>query len=120
MRKAEPVFSLPAFFVALAGIAAAPVVAFLGDRLLGDRFGFPPGLAAGLAILAAVALAGIAGVGAALLGRRLCFYEIAAGTFVLYVVFLGPVYLEAGKLSEWFPILSTWQQQGDLVLGLGL
>jgi lipoprotein-releasing system permease protein len=114
------VFSGPAFALAAAGVALAPVVASAVHLLLSDRVGLPSTASAGLAVLAAAAWAAAGGAGAAALGRRLAFHEIAAATLLLVLLELGPLVVVLPRLRGLGLVVLSWQAQGNLVLVLGL
>jgi lipoprotein-releasing system permease protein len=119
-RGVPPVFSGAAFLLAAIGVMGAPLVALLGDTLLGDRFGLPAPLAAGLAILAGAVVAGAGGFAAAALTRRLAFYEIVAACLLLLGALLGAIPLFLPQLRGSSAVLVSWEAQGRLVLVLGL
>jgi lipoprotein-releasing system permease protein len=114
------VFSAAAFAIAAAGVVYAPVVAALGHRFLSDRMALPPTAAAWLAVAVAAALAFGSGAAAALVGRRLAFYEIAASTLLLVFLELGPLLALLPRLRGSGLVVSAWEAQGSLVLVLGL
>jgi lipoprotein-releasing system permease protein len=97
-HRIAPVFSLVSFAFALVGTAGAPVVALLADTLFSDRLALPGPLAAGLAVLSAVAWAVLGGALAARAGRRLAFYEVAAAALLLLAFALGPLALALPQL----------------------
>jgi lipoprotein-releasing system permease protein len=95
-------------------------VAGFGQILLGDRLGFPPGVATGLAVLAGALVAVIAGLLGAAIGRRVAFYEISVATLLLVALLLGPVLLSLPRLRAVGLAVSSWEAQGGLVVVLGL
>ncbi len=118
-RAVPAVFSRRAFALAGLGVVGSPLVAAAAQLLLADRIGLPGGLAAGLAVLAGAALAALLGALAAWAGRRLAFYEIAAGWLLLVVLEFGPL-LALGPRLRGGAVLAGWESQGKLVLVLGL
>jgi lipoprotein-releasing system permease protein len=113
-----PVFSVPAFLLVLAGVVAAGAGAPIVHAALAGR-AFPPGIATGLAALAAGAVAAAFGAAAALVGRRLAFYEVTAAallwaaTVALRVALLPS--LRGSPLGA-----EGLESQGTLVVVLGL
>jgi lipoprotein-releasing system permease protein len=117
-HPAPPVFSVPAFVLALAGVFGAAAAAPLLHALLAERLGAPPALATGLAALGAAGVGGALGAAAAILARRLAFYELAAAALlwcgaVAAAVIAGP----SGRLG---PAVAALEAQGTLVVVLGL
>jgi lipoprotein-releasing system permease protein len=108
------------FAFTLAGVLGAPVVAGFGQLLLGERMGFPPGVATGLAVLAGALVAVACGLVGAALGRRVGFYEISVSTLLLVAILLGPVLLALPRLRALGLAVSAWEAQGGLVVVLGL
>jgi len=84
---------------------------------LGDRAGLG-GSALRLAVVGGALWAAGLGALAAAAGRRLAFYEIGAAGGLLLLLLLGPG-LSRGPLLPGLP-LAAWEQQGRLVLVLGL
>jgi lipoprotein-releasing system permease protein len=115
-----PVFSWRAFALAAAGVLLAPALAALGHVFLSDRMGLPSGTASALAMAAGAAWAVAGGVGAAVVGRRLAFYEIVAATILLVALALGPVVLLLPAMRGLPLVLHSWQYQGRVVLVAGL
>ncbi len=125
-----PVFHRGSFALALAGAVGAPVAVALCGGLLGDRLGMAPDLALRLSLLAGGGWVAALGAAAGAAGRRVAFYEIAAASGVLLLLLFGPV-MAALTWKTTMPILShllqggalplaAWEQQGRLVLVLGL
>lgn len=115
-----PVFHRGSFALALAGALGAPAAVALCGGLLGDRLGMAPGLVLRLSLLAGAAWAAAFGAAAAALGRRVAFYEIATASGALLALLLGPVMAAAPRLQGGALPLAAWEQQGRLVLVLGL
>jgi lipoprotein-releasing system permease protein len=113
-------FSPTTFLVVAAGVLLAPVVAGLGQVVLADRLGLPPGLATGLAVLAGALVALCAGLAGAAAGRRIGFYEIGLAVLLLLVLVLGPLRVALPQLRSTALALSAWEAQGKLVVVLGL
>ena len=114
------VFSRGMAALALLGVLASPVVAGVGQVLLADRLGLPGSVATAIAVVAGAAVALVAGLCAAAVGRRVGFYEIAFATLVLVAILLGPVLFSAHRLRATNLALSAWEAQGTLVAVLGL
>ena len=116
-HPAPPVFSAAAFALVLVGVFGATLVAPLTVALASDRFALPGPLATGLAAVAAAAFAAALGGAAALVSRRLAFYEVAAATLLwaalVAVVAVSPALRGARPLQ---PL----ESQGTLVVVLGL
>jgi lipoprotein-releasing system permease protein len=116
-HPAPAVFSFSAFALVAAGVLAAVVAAPLAATLFGDRLALPNGLALGLAAVVGAGLAGLFGAAAALVSRRLAFYEVAAASLLwgllVAVVAAVPSLRGAGALA-------TLEAQGTLVVVLGL
>jgi len=114
-----PVFSVPAFLLVLVGVIVAGAGAPLVHAALAGRLALPPSLATGLAALLAGAVGAAFGAAAALVGRRLAFYEVTAaailwtGTVALRVALLPT--LRGSALGA-----EGLEQQGALVVVLGL
>jgi len=112
-----PVFHRGAFGLALLAALGAPLlVAFLAPAL-GDRAGLG-GSGLRLAALGGALWAAAFGALAAAAGRRIAFYEIGAASALLLLLLLGPG-LTRGPQLPGLP-LGAWEQQGRLVLVLGL
>ncbi|OFX22206.1 MAG: hypothetical protein A2V77_19935, partial [Anaeromyxobacter sp. RBG_16_69_14] len=118
-RRVPAVFSVATFAFAAAGVLGAPLVAGLGEVVLGDRLGLATGLATGLAVLAGALVAAAGGFLGAAAGQRIGFHEIAAATLVLVAVLFGPVLDGLPKLRSTGLALSAWEAQGTLVVVLG-
>jgi lipoprotein-releasing system permease protein len=114
-----PVFSTPAFLLALVGLVAAATGTPLLHAVLAGRGGLPPALATAGAVLIASLFAAGCGAAAALWTRRIGFYEVTAamllwvGTVALRVAALGS---QRGPAAG----LEGLEQQGLLVVVLGL
>ena len=115
-----PVFHRGSFALALAGMLGAPLAAALLGGLLGDRLGMAPDTALRLSLLGGALWAAALGALAGGVGRRVAFHEIAAASALLLLLLLGPVMLAAGRLGGGTLPLASWEQQGRLVLVLGL
>ncbi len=116
-HPAPRVFSPAAFFLVTVGILGAVLVAPLAAALFGDRLALPGALATGLAAFAAAAFAGAVGAVAALVSRRLAFYEVAAGALLWAA--LVAVVAALPSLRTWHG-LQPLESQGTLVVVLGL
>ncbi len=119
-RRVPPVFAVSTFAFAAAGVLGAPLVAGLGEVVLGDRLGLASGLATGLAVMAGALTAAAGGFFGAAAGRRIGFHEIAAATLVLVAVLFGPLLVALPRLRSTGLALSAWEAQGTLVVVLGL
>ncbi len=118
-RRVPGVFSVATFAFAAAGVLGAPLVAGLGEVVLGDRLGLATGLATGLAVMAGALVAAAGGFFGAAAGRRIGFHEIAAATLVLVAVLFGPLLVGLPRLRSTGLALSAWEAQGTLVVVLG-
>jgi len=116
-HPAPPVFSPAAFVLVAVGVLGAIAVAPLAAAFFGDRLALGPGLSAGLAAVAAAAFAGGLGATAALVSRRLAFYEVAAAT-LLWAALVALVAATPGLRSA--HALAPLEAQGTLVVVLGL
>jgi lipoprotein-releasing system permease protein len=99
------------------GVLGAVVVAPLATTLLGDRLALPGPLAIGLAAVVSAAFAALLGGAAALVSRRLAFYEVAAATLLwggLVAVVAALPRLRGAQA------LQHLDAQGTLVVVLGL
>ncbi|BDG02054.1 ABC transporter permease [Anaeromyxobacter oryzae] len=117
-HPAPPVFSVPAFLLAVTGIFGAAVIAPLVHVLFADRLALPAGLATGLAALVAVGFAATVGGTAAWLSRRLAFYEIAVASLLWTGVVALVVALP--RLRGGVAAIQALEAQGTLVVVLGL
>jgi lipoprotein-releasing system permease protein len=77
-RQIPRVFAPASFALALGGIVGALLVAIVAYLFLVDRLRMGDAPALGLAALAAASFAAVLGAAAAVVGRRLAFYEITA------------------------------------------
>jgi lipoprotein-releasing system permease protein len=116
-HPAPPVFSAGAFALVAAGTFGAAVVAPLAATLFGDRLALPEALATGLAALAAALFGAALGAAAAVVSRRLAFYEVAAAA--LLWIALAAVVSATPALRGAEPLRGL-EQQGTLVVVLGL
>ena len=114
-----PVFSVTAFALVLGGVFGAALAGPLLHLALIGRLGLAAGQATWLSSLVAGLLAAAFGAGAAVLARRLAFYEVTAAMLlwlalvvvrVVVLPWLRHVPLEADALES----------QGTLVVALGL
>ncbi len=116
-HPAPAVFSPAAFVLVMAGVIGAALAAPLAASFFGDRLSLPGPLATGLAAVTAAAVAMVLGGAAALVSRRLAFYEVAAATLLwtalVAVVATIPRLRGAG-------LLQPLESQGTLVVVLGL
>jgi lipoprotein-releasing system permease protein len=111
------VFSTAAFVLVTLGTFGAAAVAPAAAVLFGDRLALPGPLATGLtALVSAVVGAGF-GAAAALVARRLAFYEVAAAA-LLWTALVAVVALLPGLRAN--PALAGLEAQGTLVVVLGL
>jgi lipoprotein-releasing system permease protein len=117
-HPAPPVFSFVAFALVTAGTFGAAAVAPLARTFFGDRLALPSALATGLAALAAAALAAAFGAAAAVVGRRLAFYEMA----VAALLWSGAVAVigTSARLHGATTALAALEAQGKLVTVLAL
>ncbi len=116
-HPAPPVFSIAGFVLVGAGVFGAPVVAPVAAALFGDRLALPGALATGLAAFAGAAFAGALGAAAALISRRLAFYEVAAAA-LLWAALVAVVAALPGLRGS--SALQPLEAQGTLVVVLGL
>ncbi len=116
-HPAPAVFSPAAFVLVTIGVLGAIVVAPLAAAFFGDRLGLAGSIAAGLAAVAGAAFAGALGAAAALVSRRLAFYEVAIAT-LLWSALVGVVAVVPALRSA--PALAPLESQGTLVVVLGL
>jgi len=114
-----PVFSWPSFLLVLGGVIAAGVGAPIVHAALAGRYALPPSLATGLAALAAGLVGAAFGVAAALVGRRLAFYEVTAAA-ILWTATVGARVAMLGPVRGAAPGAEGLEQQGTLVVVLGL
>lgn len=119
-RRVPRVFSPAAFLLAAAGIAGALAAALLAHAVLADRLRIGDGAAMALATLAAVAVAAALGAAAAVVGRRLAFYEISAAAILFLALgALRVALLAAGSAGaaggEGGALARTLASQGTLV-----
>jgi lipoprotein-releasing system permease protein len=116
-HPAPPVFSPLAFVLVTIGTFGAAAVAPLAATLFGDRLALPDAVATGLAALAAALFGGAVGALAAVVSRRLAFYEVAAAALLwaaaAALVSSLPQLRAAGPLHG-------LEAQGTLVVVLGL
>jgi lipoprotein-releasing system permease protein len=117
-HPAPPVFSVPAFVLALAGIFGAAALAPLVHVLFADRLALPGGVATGLAALAGAAFAAAVGAAAAWISRRIAFYEIAAAS-LLWTAAVAVV-MSLPRLRGGVGAIQALESQGTLVIVLGL
>jgi lipoprotein-releasing system permease protein len=116
-HPAPRVFSWAAFVLVTAGTFGAAVVAPLAVSFFGDRLALPGALAAGLGALSAALFAAALGAGAAVVARRLAFYEVAAAA----LLWVGAVAIVASLPgARGSAALQPLDQQGTLVVVLGL
>ncbi|HET7825402.1 MAG TPA: ABC transporter permease [Anaeromyxobacter sp.] len=116
-HPAPPVFSFAAFVLVAIGTFGAAALAPVAQVFFGDRLALPSALATGLAALAAAAFAALCGVAAAVVARRLAFYELA----VAVLVWAGVVAIVATAAPlRGTGALAALEAQGKLVTVLGL
>ena len=116
-HPAPPVFSTRAFVLVTVGTFGAGAVAPLASAFFGDRLALPGALATGLAALTAAFFAGALGAAAAVVARRLAFYEVAAATLLWAGAVAIVTILPAARSSA---ALQPLEAQGTLVVVLGL
>jgi lipoprotein-releasing system permease protein len=87
-RQVARVFAPGSFALALVGVFGTVAVATQAHVLFADRLRMAGAVAAGLAALAGALFAGALGAAAAVVGRRLAFYEISAAA-ILYLAVAG-------------------------------
>jgi lipoprotein-releasing system permease protein len=116
-HPAPPVFSVAAFVLVVIGTFGAAALAPVAHVFFGDRLALPSALATGLAALTAAAFAALCGVAAAVVARRLAFYELA----VAVLVWAGVVAIVATSAPlRGTGALAALEAQGKLVTVLGL
>jgi lipoprotein-releasing system permease protein len=116
-HPAPPVFSPVAFVLVVIGVVGATLVAPLAASFFGDRLSLPGPLAIGLAAVAGAGFAGALGAAAALVSRRLAFYEVAVASLLwgaLVAIVAGVPRLRGTEA------LAHLEAQGTLVVVLGL
>lgn len=114
-----PVFSTTAFMLVLVGLVAAATGAPLLQALLAGRGGLPPTLAMAGAVLLASLFAAGCGAAAALVARRIGFYEVTAA-MLLWVATVALRVAALGSQRGPAAGLEGLEQQGLLVVVLGL
>jgi lipoprotein-releasing system permease protein len=116
-HPAPAVFSFAAFALVVVGVLGAVVAAPAAATLFGDRLALPSALAIGLAAVVAAGVAALFGAAAAVVSRRLAFYEVAFASLLwgalVAVVATIPRLRGAGPLAH-------LEAQGTLVVVLGL
>ena len=117
-HPAPPVFSFTAFALVTLGTFGAAAVAPYAARLLGDRLALPGTLATGLAALAAAALGAAFGAAAAVVAKRLAFYEVSLAA-LLWAAAVAVLAVLPG-LRAGAEVLAALEAQGKLVVVLGL
>ena len=117
-HPAPPVFSFAAFALVLLGTFGAAAAAPLAATLFGDRLALPSPVATGLAALVGAAFGAALGAAAAVVGKRLAFYETAVASLlwcaVVAVIAIVP------RLHTGSGALAALEAQGKLVTVLGL
>jgi lipoprotein-releasing system permease protein len=116
-HPSPPVFSVAAFVLVTVGVLGATVVAPLAAVLFGDRLALPGRLAVALAAASGAAFAGALGAAAALVARRLAFYEVAAAALLWAALVAIVAALPDLRGSA---ALQPLESQGTLVVVLGL
>lgn len=116
-HPAAPVFSLVAFVLVTLGTFGAAAVAPFAAALFGDRLALPGALATGLAALASAVLGATFGAAAAVVARRLAFYEAAAAVLLWAAGVAAVAVLPGLRANE---ALAPLEAQGTLVVVLGL
>jgi lipoprotein-releasing system permease protein len=117
-HPAPPVFSIGAFVLVTIGTFGAAAVAPLAAMLFGDRLALPDAVATGLAALAAALFGAAVGAIAAVVARRLAFYEVAAAA-LLWIAVAAVVSASPGLRGS-AEALRSLEAQGTLVVVLGL
>jgi lipoprotein-releasing system permease protein len=95
-RQVARVFAPASFALALVGVFGTVAVAAQAQVLFADRLRMAGAVAAGLAALAGALFAALLGGAAAVVGRRLAFYEIATAA----ILFLGVAGLRVVALAR--------------------
>lgn len=117
-HPAPPVFSVPAFLLAVTGLFGAGALAPIVHVLFADRLALPTALAIGLTVLATAGFAAALGAAAAWLARRLAFYEIAVAMLLWSAVVA--LVVAVPRLRAAVPAVQALEAQGTLVVVLGL
>jgi lipoprotein-releasing system permease protein len=117
-HPAPPVFSVGAFVLVTIGTFGAAAVAPIAAVLFGDRLALPDAVATGFAALAAALFGGALGAVAAVVARRLAFYEVAVAA-LLWIAGAAIVSASPG-LRGGAEALRALEAQGTLVVVLGL
>ena len=118
-HPAAPVFSKGSFVLVALGLFGGAALGPLFATLFADRLALPAGAATGLGVLAAGVLAGSLGAAAALTGRRLAFYELAAAGLLWSALVVLAAAFAPGLRAGGGPIAAL-EAQGTMVLVLGL
>ena len=117
-HPAPPVFSVPAFLLAVTGLFGAGAIAPIVHVVFADWLALPTALAIGLTVLASAGFAAALGAAAAWVARRLAFYEIAVAMLLWSAVVAFVV--AAPRLRAAVPAVQALEAQGTLVVVLGL
>ena len=117
-HPAPPVFSLWAFLLVTLGTFGTAIVSALAWLYFGDRLALPAALAAGLTALTGAVFGAGCGAVAAVIGRRLAFYEVAAAT-LLWAAAVA-VITTVAPLLRGTGVLAALEAQGTLVVVLAL
>jgi lipoprotein-releasing system permease protein len=117
-HPAPPVFSVAAFVLVAIGTFGAAGVASLAATLFGDRLALPDALATGLAALSAGLFGAALGALAAVVSRRLAFYEVAVAA--LLWIAASALVSSSPALRSGTDALRSLEAQGTLVVVLGL
>ena len=116
-HPAPPVFSAVAFVLVFLGTFGAAFATPQLASLFEDRLALPGALATGLAVLGGAAIGAGFGAVAAIVARRLAFYEVAVVT-LLWAAAVAVVAVLPGLRAT--PALASLDAQGTLVVVLGL
>ena len=116
-HPAPPVFSFVTFALVMVGLVGGVGAAPVAATLFSDRLALPAGVAIGLAAAVGAGIAALLGAIAAVVSRRLAFYEVAIATLLWGA--LVAVVAAVPRLRAAEP-LAHLEAQGLLVVVLGL
>ena len=116
-HPAPPVFSFVTFALVMVGLVGGVGAAPVAATLFSDRLALPAGVAIGLAVAVGAGIAALLGAIAAVVSRRLAFYEVAIATLLWGA--LVAVVAAVPRLRAAEP-LAHLEAQGLLVVVLGL
>lgn len=116
-HPAAPVFLLRVFFTVAVGLFGGAGLGPLFTTLFSDRLGLPGGVAVFFGALSAFVFSAASGAVAAVVGKRLAFYELAAAG-LLWSVLVALVVAYAPGLHSGTGPFASLEAQGTLVVVL--